>query len=113
MAGLADIVGGSGGGSERQCPEPGEDLFDRIQAGRVFGQEEQPCAGLADRRTDGLALVGAGIVEDDDTARPGRGRQALPGTGQEALAIDRPAEHAGGLDAVMTECRRRSRKSCE
>jgi hypothetical protein len=48
--------------------ELGEELFDRIEVGRVFRQKQQPCAGGADRLAHRLALVAAEVVEDDDVA---------------------------------------------
>jgi len=48
---------------------------------------------LLDRATDGLALVGAEIVEDDDVARAQRRGQDLLDIGLERAAIDRAVEH--------------------
>jgi hypothetical protein len=51
----------------------GEDLFDRIEVGRIFGEEEELGAGRADQLAYGFAVVTAEIVHEDDVAcRVGR-----------------------------------------
>ena len=44
----------------------GEDLLDRIEVGRIFGEEEEAGAGGSDRVPHGLAFVRAEIVGHDD-----------------------------------------------
>ena len=50
--------------------ELGEDLLDRVEIGAIGREEEQPCAGSPDRGANGLALVAAEIVENDNVAWP-------------------------------------------
>jgi hypothetical protein len=47
----------SGRGVAQQMLELGEDLLDRVEVGRVFGQEEQLGSGAADRLANGGSLV--------------------------------------------------------
>ena len=44
---LADVVGGAGCGLAEQVLELGEDLFDRVEVGGVFRQQDQLGAGGA------------------------------------------------------------------
>src|SRR6185437_13206684 len=78
-------------------------LFDRIEVGAIRRQEEQLCAGSADGPPDGLSLVAAEIVDNDDVAGPERGHQELLDISQEAFAVDRPVDHAGSIDAIMAQ----------
>ena len=89
--------------------ELGEDLLDRIEVGRVFRQEDEAGADIADRSSHSLSLVGAEIVEDHDVARLKGGREELFDIGVEALAIDRPVEQAGRFDAVIAQRSEESR----
>lgn len=57
--------------------ELGEDLFDRVEIGGVFAQEDQLGAGRADGVADRLAFVAAEIVEDSDIARREGGQEHL------------------------------------
>ena len=67
-----------GGRLSQPMLELGEELFDRIEVGRVFGQEEQLGAGPADGAAHGFALMRAEIVHDDDVARSQGRRRELP-----------------------------------
>ena len=69
--------------------ELGKDLFDGVQIGRVFGQEEQLDAGRADQGSHGFPLVAAQIVHDDDVAFPQRGHENFFDGGSKAFAVDR------------------------
>jgi hypothetical protein len=60
-------------------------------------------ASGSDGPSDGVALVAAEIVEDDDVAWLERRHQYLLDIGQEALAVDRPVDDARGVDAVMAQ----------
>jgi Integrase core domain len=66
---VRDSVVCSGFGLSQQSFELGEDLLDRIEVGRVFGQEHDARADGSDGLSHRLSLVGAEIVEDDDVAR--------------------------------------------
>ena len=46
----------------------GEGLLDRIEVWGIGRQEPQPCPGDADDLADGLGLVAAEIVHDDNVA---------------------------------------------
>ena len=83
-----------------QSLELGEDLLDRVEVGRVFGQEHEARPDGSDGLSHRLSLVGAEIVED--TTSPGLrvGVQELFDTGAEAFAVDEAVEQAGRVDAV-------------
>ena len=100
---LQTALDGSLGGLAQQVLELGEELLDRVQVGGVFRQEEELGAGRADGAAHGLALVGAEIVHDDDVAGPERGDENLLDIEAEALAVDRPVDEPGRVDAVMAQ----------
>jgi hypothetical protein len=93
----------SGFGLSQQSFEFGEDLLDRIEVGRVFGQEHEARPGAPDRPSHGLSLVGTEIVEDDDVAWLEGRREELFDIGAEAFAVDGPVEQAGRIDAVVAQ----------
>ena len=80
-----------------------EELFDGIEVGTVGRQEEELCAGVADGAADGLALVGAEVVHDDDVSGRECGDEELLDPGGEADAVDGAVEDAGGVDPVVSE----------
>ena len=81
----ADCFDCSRGGFSQQMLELGEDLFDRVQVGRVFWQEEELGAGGADERPHRLAFVTTEIVHDDDVTLAQRGQEDLLDLGPKAL----------------------------
>ena len=81
----------------------GEDLLDRIEVGRIFGQEEQAGAGGSDCLPHGLAFVRAEIVGYDDIVWLEGRDQELRDVGEEALAVDRAVEETGRLDAIAPQ----------
>ena len=83
--------------------ELGEDLFDRVQVGRVFWQEEELGAGGSDERPHRLAFVATEIVHDDDVTFAQRGQEDLLDIGSKALAVDRPLKQPRCIDAVMAQ----------
>src|SRR5215204_6859382 len=95
---VADGVGGSGGGPSEPVLELREELFDGVQVGRVFGQEEQAGADRPDGAPHGLAPVRAEIVHDDDVAFPQGRDEDLVDVEPEALAVDGPVEEPWRLD---------------
>ena len=83
--------------------EFGKELLDRIEIGRIFGQEEKACAGGSDGLAHGLALVRTEIVRKHDvTLLQGR-HEDLFDVGSETLAINRPVEQPWRLDTVMPQ----------
>lgn len=66
---MADGFDAALGGLSQPVLELGEELLDRIEVGRVFGQEEEPCAGLSDCAANGLAFVAAEIDGVDAPSR--------------------------------------------
>jgi hypothetical protein len=71
-----------------------------LRSGGVGRQEEELGADGAQRPADGLGLVAAEIVDDDDIAWLERGDEHLLDIGEEAFTIDRSIEHARRVDAV-------------
>ena len=63
-----------------------EDLFDRIEIGRVFGKEEKLGVGRPDCPANGFSLVAAKIVHDHEVARRKHRCQHLLEIGFEAFA---------------------------
>ena len=84
--------------------EFGEDLLDGVQIGRVFRQEEELGASGADGPANGLSLMAAEIVHDDDVTWPQGRDEKLLNVDLELLTVDRAVEEPGGVNAIMTEC---------
>lgn len=97
---------GSAGGLAQEVLELCEDLLDRVEVGGVGRQEQQMRARSPDRGADGLSLVAAEVVEDNDVAGPEGGDQRLLDPGGEAVAVDRAVEQAGRVDAVAAQGRK-------
>ena len=57
----------------------------------------------ADGAPYGFALVASEIVDDHDVAGLERGHQYLLDISEEALAVDRTIDDAGGIDPVATQ----------
>jgi len=51
--GGADLVASAGCGVAQQVLELGEDLLDRAQVGRIFGQQEELGTAVSERFSDG------------------------------------------------------------
>lgn len=83
--------------------EFGEDLFDWIEIGRIWRQEEQSCADFANSLTDGLAFVTAKIVHNNHISGLQRRHQDLLDIGQEPLTVDRPVEDARRLEPITAQ----------
>ena len=109
--GLDDALFGSGVGFTQSRFELGEDLLDGIEIGRVGRQEEEPRAGFADRRADGVAFVASQIVDDHDVAGLERGCKGVLDIGAEPDTVDRPVEEHRGVDAVMAQRRQEGERS--
>jgi len=83
--------------------ELGEDLFDGVEVGRIFGQEEELGAGRADKLAHGFALVTAEIVHDNDVTLTKRRHQDAGHIGAKALAVDRPLKKPRRIDPIEAE----------
>jgi hypothetical protein len=98
---VGDRVGCSGAGLSQQGFELGEDLLDedlldRIEVGRGFGQEHKTRSCGSNRLSD-LSLVRAEVVQDHDIARFEGGREKLFAIGAEAFAVDWAVEQTGSI----------------
>ena len=81
----------------------GEDLLDRIEIGRVFGQEQKTRGCGPDGVSHGFAFVRSQIVEHDDVvALEGRDEELFD-IGEKPLAVDGAVEQAGRFDAVVAQ----------
>ena len=85
----------------------GEGLLDRIEVGRVGGQEEELGFGGADRGANGAALMAAEVVHDDNVARREDRHENLLDISAEAHAIDRSVDDAGRGEPVATQRRQK------
>ncbi len=101
----ADVVCVSCGGFPQEVLELREDLFDWVQIGRVFGQEQQSCASRADRLANGFGLVTCEVVHDDDIAGLECGQETPLHIEPEAFAVDGAVDEPGCVDAIMTQGR--------
>lgn len=84
--------------------ELGEDLLDRFPVGAVGWQLEQLGACCSDRISHGAAFVAAEVHDDDVAGREGENEELLD-ISREELAVDRPIEHTGCVDAVAARRR--------
>ena len=99
----AERIDGAGGGFAQQVLEFGEDLFDGVEVGRIFRQEDQLGIGRADEPTNGFAFVAAKVVHDDDVAGTKRRDEDLLDIGLKALAVDRTVKKPWGFNAVVAQ----------
>jgi len=93
-------------GQAHEVFEFGEDLFDGVQIGTIWRQEEQPCSCFADGGPDGLCLVAAEIVHDHNITRPEARNEYLLDIKQEAFPVYGAIEHAWCRDLVAAQCRK-------
>ena len=100
---MPQVVDISFPGFAQEVFELGEDLFDRVQVGRVGGQEQPVRASGFDGVSHRLAFVASQIVEHDDIAGPKRWHQELLDVTPEYFTIDRPIDHTWGVDPVMAQ----------
>jgi hypothetical protein len=99
----ADGFEGAGGGFAQEMLELGEDLFNGVQVGRVFRQEEQLGAGCANELAHGSAFVAAEIVHDDDFTGSQGGNENLLDVSSEGLAVDRAIKDPWSVDPVVPQ----------
>ena len=101
----ADGIEGAFCGLAQQVFELGEDLLDRIEVWGVFWQEEEFGAGGTDGAADGLALVAAEVIQNDDIAGSQGGNENRLDVEPEPFTVDRTIDEPRGIDAVATQCR--------
>jgi len=101
----ADRVDGSRGSFAEQVLELGKDLFDRVQVGRVFWQEEEFGADRTDEMANCFAPVAAKVIQDDDIAGAKDGQKHLLDIGAKAHTIDRPLDEPWRIDPIMAQGR--------
>jgi hypothetical protein len=102
-----DGLGGSLCGLAQPMFQFGEELFDRVQIGRVFRQEEEVRAGRTDSTADSFAFVGAEIVHDHDIAGLSCRDQDVLDVKPEGFPLIGPSKNQG---AVMRSWRKAARK---
>lgn len=83
--------------------ELGKDLFDWIEVGAVWRQEQKARAFCPDSGPDSRLLVTGEIVEDDDIAGAERRAELFLDPLGEASAIDRLIEDERGVDPVTAQ----------
>ena len=91
------------GGFTQQVLQLGEDLFDRVQVGGVFGQEEELGAGRANGLAHRSSLMTSEIVQNDNVARSQGWDENLVDIEPERLAVDGTGEQPWRIDAVVPE----------
>ena len=101
--GVGDGVEGSGRGLSNEAFDLGEDLFDRIEVGRIFRKEQETGSSGLDGLSHRLSFVRSEIVEHDDVVGLERWDQKLLDIGAKALAVDGTVEHTGRFDAVVAQ----------
>ncbi len=104
---LPQVVGVSFPGFAQEVLESVEDLLNRVQVGRIGGQEQPMCASGFNGVSHRLALAASQIIEHDHIAGAKRRRQELFDVAAEYLTIDRPVDHAW---APIRSWRRAARK---
>jgi hypothetical protein len=101
--GIIDCLFGAFGGLAQGVFELGEEHLDRIEVGRVLGQEEELGTSGPERLTDGAAAMGSEIIHNDDVAWSQRRDEDLVDVLAEGLAIDRAIDEPRRLDAIMPQ----------
>ena len=103
---VGDGVEGARGGLSHMPFELGEELFDRIEVGRVFGKEQQPSSRGLDGGADRLAFMRSEIVEDDNVVAFERRNEELLDIGEKQFAIDWAVEQTGRFDPSLRSAAR-------
>jgi hypothetical protein len=87
-----------------------EGLLDRIEVGRIWREIPEAGTGCADHLSDGVGLVRAEIVHNDDIAGLEHRHELLLDISTETRPVDRPVKDARGGQAVASkrteECQR-------
>jgi hypothetical protein len=97
-----------GGSFAEQVFELGEHHLDRTEIGRVFLQQDQLGADVADGLADRQALVAAQIVHGRHLAAAQRRGEHPFNVDAEALAVDRAVEQPGRI--AIRSCRKAAMK---
>jgi hypothetical protein len=100
---VGDFVEGSFLGLAQEVFEFGEDLFNGIEVRAVGWEVDESCANASECPPDGMCLVAAEIVHDDNVAWLQCRNQELLHIAEEALAVDRAIHQAGGGDGIRPE----------
>lgn len=90
-------------GLSEQALELGEHLFDGVQIGGVWRQEEQPDARRFEQIAHTAAFMAAQVIDHDDAARLQFGDQELLDPGGEAVTVDRAIQDARSNNAIVPE----------
>lgn len=67
-------------------------LPNRVEVGRICGQEDESSAGLLDHRPDGGSLADAHVIENDDLAGVERRDQTMLDVDGTGIAVERPLQ---------------------
>jgi hypothetical protein len=92
------------GGLAKERLEPGEGIFDRVEARAAEREEEKPGAGGLDQRADLGPLVAGEVVHDDDVAVPELRNEDAFDLGLEGVSVDRTREHEGREHTAQAQC---------
>jgi len=98
-----NLLDGAAHGFTHGVLDFGERLLDGVEIGAVGRQEEYPGPGGADRLPDGVALMAAKVVDDDDIARDQGLDELGLDIGVEGLGVDRAVDDPRRLDAIMAQ----------
>ncbi len=94
---------GSLGGFAEQVLELGEDLFDGVEVGTVWREEEEARASGPDGVSDCGLFVAGEVVHDDDVAWPQCWAKLFLDPCGEAGGVDRLIEDEGSIDPVAAQ----------
>ena len=83
--------------------ELSEELFNWVQIGGVFRQEQKLGACGADEPAYSFALVTAEIIDDHNVPGAKRGEEDFFDIDLKSLAVDRPLEKPWRLDAIVAQ----------
>lgn len=103
FGGLNDLAPVSGAEAANKLLEFGEDVFDRVQVGRVRRQVNEFGPDGFDRGRRGSGPVTREIVEHHDIAKPQTWREELLAKAGKAKSVDRTVENHRGPCPVETD----------
>ena len=85
-------------------------MLDGVQVWAVRRQEQQSGTRFGDGLPDGISLVTAEIVQDDNVAVPQGRDEELLDVEQKAFTVDRAIKDAWGGDAINAQCRQKGQR---